>query len=78
VGLASQDPEIASTLLKAFARSWAGTTPEEFDAQVRVWLETVKQPKLGKLYIDLVYQPMLGHGSGLLPSAACPRHQTPL
>jgi phosphoserine phosphatase len=59
VGLANQDPEIVGTLLKAFARSWAGTTPEEFDAQVRVWLDTVKQPKLGKLYVDLVYKPML-------------------
>ena len=59
VGLANQDPEIVGTLLKAFARSWAGTTPEEFDAQVRVWLQTVKQPKLGKLYVDLVYKPML-------------------
>jgi len=59
VGLATQDPEVVGTLLKAFARSWAGTTPGEFDAQVKVWLDTVKQPKLGKLYIDLVYQPML-------------------
>ena len=59
VGLATQDPEIVGTLLKAFARSWAGTTPDEFEAQVRVWLDTVKQPKLGKLYIDLVYKPML-------------------
>ena len=59
VGLASQDPEVVGTLLKAFARSWAGTTPEEFDAQVRVRLDTVRQPKLGKLYVDLVYKPML-------------------
>jgi phosphoglycolate phosphatase-like HAD superfamily hydrolase len=59
VGLATQDPEVVGTLLQAFARSWAGTTPEEFDAQVRVWLDTVKQPELGKLYVDLVYDPML-------------------
>ena len=58
-GVATQDPEIVGTLLEAFARSWAGTTPEEFEAQVRVWLETVKQPKLGKLYVELVYKPML-------------------
>ena len=36
-----------------------GTTPDEFDAQVREWLQTVKQPKLGVPYIELVYQPML-------------------
>jgi phosphoglycolate phosphatase-like HAD superfamily hydrolase len=58
-GVAVQDPEVVGSLLKAFSRSWAGTTPEEFDAQVREWLQTVKQPKLGILYIDLVYQPML-------------------
>src|SRR5262249_18653660 len=48
-----------STLVEAFARSWAGTAPEEFDAQVREWTRTVKQPKLGALYVELVYQPML-------------------
>jgi phosphoglycolate phosphatase-like HAD superfamily hydrolase len=58
-GVAVQDPEVVGTLLKAFTRSWAGTTPDEFDAQVRDWLQTVKQPKLGVPYIDLVYQPML-------------------
>jgi phosphoserine phosphatase len=57
-GIANQDPEVVATLLKAFARSWAGSTPEEFEAQVRVWLTTVKQPKLGELYGDLVYRPM--------------------
>src|SRR5271170_4667518 len=34
-GVATQDPEVVSTLLKAFARTWQGTTPDEFDAQVR-------------------------------------------
>jgi phosphoglycolate phosphatase-like HAD superfamily hydrolase len=58
-GVATQDPEVVGTLLKAFSRTWAGTTPEEFDAQVREWLETVKQPTLGVPYIDLVYKPML-------------------
>jgi phosphoglycolate phosphatase-like HAD superfamily hydrolase len=57
--VAVQDPEVVGTLLKAFSRSWAGTTPEEFDAQVSEWLHTVKQPKLGVPYIELVYQPML-------------------
>ena len=57
--VANQDPEVVETLLAAFARSWAGTTPEEFDAQVREWLESVKQPKLGVRYIELVYRPML-------------------
>ncbi|MDA0163130.1 haloacid dehalogenase-like hydrolase [Solirubrobacter ginsenosidimutans] len=58
-GVATQDPEVVGALLAAFARTWKGTTPEEFDAQVREWLQTVKQPKLGVPYIELVYKPML-------------------
>jgi phosphoglycolate phosphatase-like HAD superfamily hydrolase len=58
-GLAVQDPNAVEPLLAAFARTWAGTAPEEFDAQVREWLQTVKQPNLDKLYIELVYKPML-------------------
>jgi phosphoglycolate phosphatase-like HAD superfamily hydrolase len=58
-GIATQDPPVIESLLKAFARSWAGTTPDEFEAQVNEWLVTVEQPKLGVLYKDLVYKPML-------------------
>jgi hypothetical protein len=57
--VATQEPAVIESLLEAFARSWAGTTPAEFDAQVREWLAEVKQPKLGVSYLDLVYQPML-------------------
>jgi phosphoserine phosphatase len=58
-GIAKQDPDVVKALLAAFTRSWSGTTPDEFDAQVREWLTTVKQPKLGVPYVELVYQPML-------------------
>lgn len=58
-GVAAQDPAVVDSLLTAFARSWAGTTPAEFDAQVRRWLATAEQPELGVPYRDLVYQPML-------------------
>ncbi|MGY3551955.1 HAD family hydrolase [Williamsia sp. R60] len=57
--LGAQDPEVIETLLAAFARSWAGTSPEEFDAQVRAWLKTAKQPKFGVPYVELIYAPML-------------------
>jgi len=57
-GIAVQEPTVVQSLLDAFARTWKGTTPDEFDAQVRDWLTTVKQPKLGVPYIELVYQPM--------------------
>jgi phosphoserine phosphatase len=58
-GISTQDPPVIKALLTAFARSWAGTTPEEFETQVNQWLVTVKQPTLGVLYKDLVYKPML-------------------
>jgi phosphoglycolate phosphatase-like HAD superfamily hydrolase len=58
-GISTQDPPVIEALLTAFARSWAGTTPEEFETQVNQWLVTVKQPTLGVLYKDLVYKPML-------------------
>lgn len=58
-GAATQDPDVVETLLEGFARSWAGTTPEEFDAQVREWIRTAEQPQLGVPYVELLYQPML-------------------
>jgi phosphoserine phosphatase len=58
-GIATQEPDVVAGLLEAFGRTWAGTTPEEFDAQVREWLANVKQPSLGVPYVELVYQPML-------------------
>ena len=58
-GVATQDPKVVAALQKALMRSWVGTTPDEFDAQVHEWMKTVKQPKLGVGYVELVYQPML-------------------
>lgn len=58
-GVGTQDPATIEALLNAFIRSWAGTTPDDFDAEVRAWLATVKQPKFDVPYIELVYKPML-------------------
>jgi len=58
-GVATQDPVVIESLLKAFGRTWAGTTPAQFEAQVREWTVAARQPKLGVSYLDLVYQPML-------------------
>jgi phosphoserine phosphatase len=58
-GIATQEPDVVASLLEAFTHTWAGTTPDEFDAQVREWLANVKQPALGVPYVELVYQPML-------------------
>ena len=58
-GIATQEPAVIASLLKAFGRTWAGSTPAEFEAQVRDWMAVARQPKLGVPYTDLVYQPML-------------------
>jgi phosphoglycolate phosphatase-like HAD superfamily hydrolase len=58
-GIATQQPDVIASLLEAFGRTWAGTTPAEFEAQVREWMAHVKQPQLGVPYTDLVYQPMV-------------------
>lgn len=58
-GLVTQDPDVVASLEGAVARSWGGTTPGVFDAQVRDWVESVKDPKFGRGYTTLVYQPML-------------------
>lgn len=37
----------------------AGITTEEFSQIVKDWISTAKHPKTGKLYTEMVYQPML-------------------
>jgi phosphoglycolate phosphatase-like HAD superfamily hydrolase len=37
----------------------AGLTTEEFEKVVSDWISTAKHPKTGKLYTEMVYQPML-------------------
>ncbi|ANP74676.1 HAD family hydrolase [Cryobacterium arcticum] len=58
-GLETQDPATVQAVLDAFSRTWAGSTPEEFDAEVTRWLETVRHPTLNVRYLGLVYRPML-------------------
>src|SRR6266516_1920911 len=37
----------------------SGMTTEEFEKIVRDWIATARHPKIGKLYAEMVYQPML-------------------
>ena len=37
----------------------AGMTTEEFEKIVKEWIATAKHPKTGRLYTEMVYQPML-------------------
>ena len=58
-GLVTQDPKVVMPLEQAVAHSWAGTTPQAFDAQVRDFIDNITHPKFAVGYTRLVYQPML-------------------
>ena len=58
-GLVTQDPDVVASLEGAVASTWAGTSPEVFDAQVRNWAATATQPRFNVGYTSLVYKPML-------------------
>jgi hypothetical protein len=46
-------------LLELIMATHAGMTASEFEDTVKDWIATAKHPKTGKLYTDMVYQPML-------------------
>ena len=46
-------------LLELVMATHAGMTTEEFTAIVKDWIATARHPKSGKLYTEMVYQPML-------------------
>ena len=58
-GLVTQDPKVLMPLEQAAAHSWAGTTPDAFDAQLRDFFDNNKHPKFDVGYTKLVYQSML-------------------
>jgi len=47
------------SILELFMATHAGMTTEEFEQIVRDWIATAKHPKTGKLYTEMVYQPMI-------------------
>ncbi len=46
-------------LMKLAAATHAGISSEAFDDAARQWLTTARHPKTGRLYTEMVYQPML-------------------
>jgi phosphoserine phosphatase len=46
-------------LEKSLAATLTGMTVEEFNTEVKKWLETAKDPRWKRPYTELVYQPML-------------------
>ncbi|MCU0787045.1 MAG: haloacid dehalogenase-like hydrolase [Verrucomicrobia bacterium] len=52
-------PVTEQELMQIVMASHAGMTTTEFDQIVRDWLATARHPKTGRLYTEMVYQPML-------------------
>jgi phosphoserine phosphatase len=46
-------------LLEMVMATHAGTTTQEFDQVVRTWITSARHPTTGRLYTEMVYQPML-------------------
>ena len=46
-------------ILEIVMATHAGMTTEQFEQSVRDWIATARHPKTGKLYTEMVYQPML-------------------
>ena len=46
-------------MMQMLAATHTGMTTEEFTKTVTAWIATAKHPKTGKLYTEMVYQPML-------------------
>ncbi len=46
-------------ILEIVMATHAGMTTVEFDAIVKQWIATARHPKTGKLYSEMVYQPMV-------------------
>jgi phosphoserine phosphatase len=47
------------SLLELVMATHAGNTTEEFGQTVKEWIATARHPKTGRLYTEMVYQPML-------------------
>jgi len=47
------------SLIEILVAGSSNMTPEEFERIVKTWIATAKHPKTGRLYSEMVYQPML-------------------
>lgn len=49
----------ANDIIEIIKATQSGMSTEQFSGIVAEWLETAKDPRFGRIYTDLVYQPML-------------------
>jgi phosphoserine phosphatase len=58
-GLAQQIPEAVIAFLSGVGKAWEGTTPDEYEAEVRAYFAATMHPRWNRPWTDLIYQPML-------------------
>ncbi len=58
-GVARQEPWAIEMFLRGIGEAWEGASPEEYDREVRAFVEAYRDERFGKLCTELVYQPML-------------------
>lgn len=57
--LAQQVPEAVLAFLKGLGTAYQGTTPVEYEAEVRQYLASLIHPRFKRPWTELVYQPMM-------------------
>ncbi len=57
--LAQQVPEAVIAFVSAVGKAWEGTSPDQYESDVRGFLAGSMHPRYGVPWTDLVYQPML-------------------
>lgn len=57
--VARQEPEAVRSFLDALGAAWEGTTPEQFEEEVKKYFVATPHPRFGRPFTELVYQPML-------------------
>ena len=57
--VAQQIPAAIIAFLTGVGKAWEGTTPEEYEAEVRAYLAASPHPRYERPWTDLIYQPML-------------------
>jgi phosphoserine phosphatase len=54
-----QQPDAIMAIEQALARTWLGTTPDEFETEVTKYLSRAKSQRFSVPYTELIYKPML-------------------
>ena len=58
-GLARQEPSSVELFLRGIGEAWEGCSPDDYDAEVRAFVNEYRDDKFGRRCTELVYQPML-------------------